>query len=165
MSDRNQLCPCGSGKKVKDCHPQGFGGAPQSLLWQNIIWGLTYGLAWAVFFILVAVVLMIVSRGAVETFGLAFSELVLVYLASGVAAGFVLGLMRPIVHRRAGAAATGIVVAFVVYGGFFSLFAGPPWHWPPLAWPLLAAISIVMGVPIGLQHWARNRRQGRAASA
>ena len=84
---------------------------------RNVIWGVGYGLAFAALFMAWAVIARII--GGADAFGEKGTTLLTVlalYLFGGVAAGGIVGLLRPIVRWRIGSVLVGIIAAEVIYG-------------------------------------------------
>ena len=115
---------------------------------RKVIWGVRYGLAFAALFMAWAVFVRIV--GGADAFGEKGTTLLTVlalYLFGGVAAGGIVGLLRPIARWRIGSAIVGIICAEVIYGAGWIALNGPR---EKGAVVVVTLIAVFTGIPGGL---------------
>jgi hypothetical protein len=115
---------------------------------RNVIWGVGYGLGFAAIFMAWAVFVRIV--GGADAFaqkGTSFLAVLALYLFGGIAAGGIVGLLRPIVRWRIGSALVGIICAEVIYGAGWIALNGPR---EKGAVVVVTLIAVFTGIPGGL---------------
>ena len=121
----------------------------------NIRWGLIVGLFFGVFFSIIATVLVALGSGrrsaGTETYSL--PALLALYLGSGIIAGLMFGIMRPLARWRAGAILIGLICALVVGIAVGILIDGLPSSWDDASWFTLVLWTIVWGVLLGNSFW------------
>jgi hypothetical protein len=112
LSDNRSLDP------TVDHHP------PRASLRWGMAWGLWFATAYAAFAVFLALM-----RGTTWHHGVGLStwQIVGIYYVVGVAAGIVLGLVRPLTGSRVGTFAIGVVAAAVCYAGFVLATVGLGW--------------------------------------
>lgn len=97
----------------------------------NVAWGIRRGVVFASVYAAWAVVLL-VARGSApfKRYGTTFGATIALYFVGGVAAGAIVGALRPLAQWRAGAAAVGVVAATPVYLATMLVLEGPGWFAP-----------------------------------
>jgi hypothetical protein len=132
--------------------------SPNRTLLQNIRWGIGNGALFAaVLSVMMAVVEL--ARGAISGSQVLF--VTGVYFASGISAGFVVGLLRRWTHRRIGAAAVGTIAAVPV--GVALELAYDSISQQPFSWLMLVEFAVIAGPLGGMIRW--NQTWGRATAA
>jgi hypothetical protein len=127
-------------------------------LLDNLKSGTRWGLAFAAFYSAAAVLIWLV-RGdvAFEAQGTSLWQVLLAYVAGGMAAGVVVGLLMPLGRTRFGAGVIGFVAAvpvmFVV-----GMAVSPPPTWFTRV-PIVAfGCAAILGPIVGIQFWNAARR-------
>ena len=121
----------------------------------NIRWGLKHSFNFAGLAILwVTFTHFILGADFQSEVHMSYLALVLFYICAGLLTGVILGLLRPITVRRAGAAGTGFVLAAMIYGSGATMYIGPPWQWDSIAWVLITLMS-ALGIPVGISRWKK----------
>jgi hypothetical protein len=101
------------------------GGRKSMIRAVNIRWGLGWGLAFAAFYCVIALVLNALSDGeAFPEKRVTLPQVLVLYVTCGVLAGLVVGALRPLTKTKMGATVVGTIVAFPVSMGFGLLHFG-----------------------------------------
>lgn len=102
---------------------------------RNVKWGAARGTAVAAMYCLWATVLYAL-RGTepFDRHGLGFGLVLATYLTVGVAAGGIVGLMRPFATRRIGAYVAGLVAGLPIALGITVAIKGLPKQWDYVVW-------------------------------
>ena len=97
---------------------------PRASLRWGVSWGLWFATAYAAFAVFLALM-----RGTTWHHGVGLStlQIVAIYYGVGIAAGIVLGLVRPVTGSRVGTLAIGVVAGVVCYAGFVMATVGLGW--------------------------------------
>jgi hypothetical protein len=130
----------------------------------NVGWGLRGGLlVAAVFSGWAAVVYVISSGGSFEERGISLPEIVSAYAAAGVAAGLLVGMLRPLTRTRAGAYFVGYLAGCIVFVALLWAVAGPPTTWNAVHWLGILFVSCFAAYGIG-GELAKSGPRGRRTS-
>jgi hypothetical protein len=92
--------------------------------------------------------------------GVSIGMVAVTYLAIGLAAGALVGLLRPITRQRLGAYAVGLVAGVPVATGLVIVVRGLPGSWDFFDPFILMIFSVVAGHLIGSELWKHAQRQG-----
>lgn len=126
------------------------------MIWRNIYWGVIWGLRIAgVFLVFVGLEYLVAGPAPLTRLGLTFPRLLATYVALGLAAGAIVGLLRPLNRTFQGSVLLGIVGASVVYGGASTVGFGWPGHWPVSQWIGVAVLALAGGGYVGATWWSR----------
>jgi hypothetical protein len=133
-----------------------------SSLLGNLAWGVKGGVAFAIASVAWVGVLVVINGSVVlqPRHGPPVNAwlVILAYLAGGIVAGAVVGLLRPAVRWRLGAALVGMVAAVPVFAGIRFLVDGlTPWARGDSA--VLAFCVVVGGGLAGVVIWALSHGQ------
>ena len=118
---------------------------PFRSLGPNLLWGISNGLVMGGVYCLIGALLRLL-RGPhlLDPYGMTFGALELAYLSSGLVAGFLAGVARPVLRWRAGALAVGAVGGVFAYGALQAGILGPPTRWDVfdvVSWLLVGAVG------------------------
>lgn len=121
---------------------------------RDVFWGIGWGLAFAVFFSLVAVAMTVLSGGeTIERQGVSLAASIGVYFLGGITGGTFLGLLRPLTKRRIGSAVVGFLVMIPANFVLWLVIAGPVHTWGKAEWIALVLGALMLGVPGGYFYW------------
>ncbi len=113
---------------------------------RNIAAAVRVGLVFAVCFSLIAVALFVVrGPSSFERLGVSLPQVLGLYAAGGIVAGFLVGLFRPFIVSLASAVVVGIGVAFPIAVCAYMLKFGPFWVWDRKPWIVSIVMSVVFG--------------------
>ena len=127
----------------------------------DIKWGLGWGLWLAVAFSLLGTALLIMQGGVLgRPSRFSFPMVIMGYFLMGAIGGLLLGIFRPLTHRRLGATILGIVVGIAVYSIAVVIAVGEKKFLtaPGLASALV--LGTLMGGYLGHDTWSRYRKRG-----
>jgi hypothetical protein len=97
---------------------------------KDIRWGIGWGLFAACFYALVALVIYAFQGSRpFESKGITLASTVAVYIVGGLIGGTIVGLLRPLTKRRAGAMLLGVIAMIPVSIGFVFILFGPISRW------------------------------------
>ena len=104
---------------------------PDRSVVRNVRWGIGWGLSLAVGFSILgfipALIRALTSSAALGGRAVSFFVIIAIYVVSGVSAGAVVGLFRPILRNPFGAALAGVVAAVPVAVAIRVGIIGAPW--------------------------------------
>jgi len=117
---------------------------------RRIWWGARWGALFGVAFVAIAVVIYTLSgQTAFEAHHTTFGRVVLTYFFGGVAAGVVVGIMKPLTRWKAGAAVVGFLAGMPVATIMrFATDGFGPWHRSDTIDVIV--MSLILGVPTGI---------------
>ncbi len=118
---------------------------------RNILWGLTYGLVFGIIFSIWAVIVSVLQGSLVlEVRGsrIHLLAVIAVYLVGGQAAGFLVGVLKPLTRSKLGASFVGMLAAAPVGFGVMLSISGFPLTSDDFI--TLAIWSTVFGGAVGL---------------
>src|SRR6185312_850256 len=132
--------------------PGNHGAAPRGLV-ANVRWGVTWGLRMALLFSAWIGILMILNRsvtlpGGETNHHVNAFAVVALYVGGGIAAGAIVGLLRPLERTMAGAMLTGFVAALPFFGGC-SLLVHSLSLWYSTDTIVTVAASLMLGPMVG----------------
>jgi hypothetical protein len=108
----------------------------------------------ALFFSLVAITMTLLSGGEIiERQEVSLPASLVVYAFGGFTGGVILGLLRPVGRRRAGAALLGVVVMIPVGVIAGLIMLGPISHWDGPDWIGLIMTTTLLGGIGGYSYW------------
>jgi hypothetical protein len=117
---------------------------------QNIRWGVRGGLALALLYCAwITAVRVFGGARPFEREGVTYLGVAAAYLAIGLSAGAVVGVLRPMTRHRAGAYVVGLFAGTVLSSAITALVAGPPWRWDFDEWVVLPIVAAGAGALIG----------------
>lgn len=122
-------------------------------LLDRLMWGLRYGMAFGSAFSFLGVVIFLLNGWHTSAvIGVDLFAVIAFYLVGGVVAGLLLGIFKPLVKWRAGAAAVGVLIAVPVLEMTQILFEGL--H-VPNAFELreVMTVGVLMGVVVGIGYY------------
>ena len=123
---------------------------------RNIRWGLSWGIGVAGIFCAFVSLESVMRRSTYfAQYGLSLSQVVGIYLVSGVAVGVALGVLRPWTSTPIGAMVVGFVSAFPAAVAIYSSTHGNPMRWSDREWHNALLMSIMIGPTFGLMRWHR----------
>ena len=118
----------------------------------NLKWGVKGGLGMALFYCMWVGVLYVL-RGP-EPFsrqGVSLTTVVATYLAVGVVAGGVVGLLRPLTGNGFGAFVVGYVAALPITAGLMICVTGWPTTWTARWWHEFPILVLIFGTMVGFE--------------
>jgi hypothetical protein len=125
---------------------------------RNLLWGVTAGLFFAACYTLYVTVLLALHGSApFAAVNSTYARVVSSYVGTGIAAGAIVGLLRPLLRWRAGAVAVGIIAAFAVFAGFALADQGGFTRWHRETWLTCVICAVFFGPVVGLIRWTRTR--------
>lgn len=131
------------------------------LLATNLRWGVIAGLFFACFYSLFVTGLYLLRGSApFEANETTYGQVVLSYFGTGIVAGALVGLLRPLLRWRLGAVVVGVVAAFAVFVGISLVDQGGFSQWDAGTWRMCAVLAVLLGAPCALIRWHRSRARG-----
>jgi hypothetical protein len=129
---------------------------PKGLL-VNLGWGALWGLMFGLIYVLILGVLFALQGPEMfRPYDTTFTEVATLYLMGGVGGGLIVGLLRPLLRRRWGAALVGILAAIPVGLGFQMMRIGSaPWGTKDTL--VVAIFSVALGATVGWVNWGMFR--------
>lgn len=125
-----------------------------TIMLRDLFWGLKWGLLFALFFSIAASLMNAVSGGAIaEQQGVSLLSSIAIYVCGGLLGGSVLGLLRPMTRRRAGASVVGFFVMMVVGTATALIILGPLPTWDEGDWIGVIITAVLLGAPGGYMYW------------
>jgi len=120
---------------------------------ENLRWGIRFGVTFAVFYCVFGVVIYLTrGPGPFEANEVSLVGVLLAYLGGGIAAGALVGLLRPLLRWRLGALVVGIMATFIVGIGFRSIISGfTPWTQHDLR--TNAGFALILGGLTSMMVW------------
>jgi hypothetical protein len=122
----------------------------------NLRWGVAWGVAVAaVYSLYVTVLYLIEGSRPFDRLHTSLLMTIAAYAFGGVAAGAVVGVMRPYVRIRLVAILVGILGAVFVFFGAAVASEGMPWGWTRSTWLSIAGCALLLGSFAGNWLWTR----------
>ena len=119
---------------------------------RRLLWGARWGLAFGLAFCGLAIVAFLIGGRATFDAQLTTFEYVLaLYLAGGLISGGIVGMLRPLTERPAGAGAVGFLCG-LVFGVLLRLAREGLQEWTGRDTFLVLAVAIALGIPVGLVY-------------
>ena len=130
----------------------------------NLKWGVKGGLTLAAFYCVWVGVLFLI--GGPESLGVGLTRLMATYVAVGVVAGAVMGLLRPLTGNDFGAFVVGYLAAVPITAGLMICLYGWPSTWTARLTHEFPMLVLVFGTIVGFQLTRRGDevRPGRPKS-
>lgn len=119
-------------------------------LWWGAGWGLFAGVIYSVF--AAGVVLL---KGGFDSApeGITPIGLLLFYLFGGIAGGLIVGLFRPLLKKRSGSTAVGVLALIPASMGALRMIAGPVGRWGGAEWFGVIGTAALLGGYFGYSYW------------
>jgi hypothetical protein len=113
----------------------------------NVRWGVLWGLRIAIgFSVFVIAEYLLLGATPFTNIGTSLHVVIAIYFSGGVTAGAIVGALRRFTRTRPGAAAVGILAAFVVGTGIIWTKSGSPNHWTRIDWITVIGFSLIYGI-------------------
>jgi hypothetical protein len=120
--------------------------ADRSSTIRNIRWGMTRGLQLALVYCVFALIVSAANPRAFAANDVTLAEVLVLYVATGLGAGAIVGSMRPLLSEKRTAYFPAIVAATVSVFGAMVMLYGPPATWNQHRWTLLAIAGVLFGM-------------------
>jgi hypothetical protein len=126
----------------------------------NVRWGVRGGLFFGLAYSAIALVLYALrGRESFEANGVTLGSLVAAYVLGALAAGIVVGLLRPLLRWQLGAMAVGVAAAVPACVGIglarFGAFSG----WSGADMGTVVVMGVMFGMLFGNQYWNNHSRR------
>ncbi len=124
----------------------------------DLIWGVAWGVGLSSFLAIIAIVEVIIGMGFSSAALRMISLALLIYLSGAVAGGIIVGLLRPSLHSRFGAAVAGalatipVAIAIRILGKGFVPVTGEDYF-------VVGGYCLLLGVPVALNFRHRFGRR------
>lgn len=122
---------------------------------RNIRWGVTRGLQLALVYCVFALIISAANPGAFQANDTTLTEVLMLYIATGIVAGAIVGSMRPLLAEKRTAYFPATLAATVSVFGAMVMLYGPPQTWDQESWTLLPFAGALFGVG-GVHSFWRN---------
>jgi hypothetical protein len=117
----------------------------------DLRWGVAHGLGFAAFCSLWVTILMLVRDSIPFTrLGRSYLGAIVLYYVGGIAAGLVMGLLRPLARSKVGKLCTIFLFPPIIALGICLVIFGSPSQWAAGALLTLVAWSAIMGTGVVL---------------
>ena len=120
----------------------------------NIRWGITWGLVLAAFFsVIVGGQFVFMGPSVVSSRGMSLGTAITAYFVGCVGGGVIIGLLRPLTRRRAGALVVGVAASVPLSIASLAALQGSPQHWEEGALPFFVIVGMLLGGAWAYQWW------------
>jgi hypothetical protein len=131
---------------------------------RNVRWGVLNGLLYAAIgFVIVAVVALVRGQNRFGQYGLSMGTVFLTYTTGGIAAGAIVGLLRPWTKNAIGATIVGVVAGIPFMLAAFIGFGDSPRPLENVDWQGVLTIGSLLGGGFGYLRWKRMHGSSSAA--
>jgi hypothetical protein len=118
----------------------------------NLKWGVKGGVGGAAVYCLwVGLLFLIRGPEAFSRLGVSLTTVIATYLAVGVLAGAVIGLLRPLTGNDFGAFVVGYLAAVPIAAGIMICLRGWPTTWPARLWHVYPMLVLIFGTMVGFE--------------
>lgn len=126
---------------------------PRTGVLANLRWGALWGLLFGVIYVVILMILFVLQGPALfRGYDTTFGAVAALYLAGGVASGMVVGILRPLLKWRWGAALAGIFAAIPIgLAAEFMLMDAAVWSTKD-TWVVII-FAVALGAPVGWMFW------------
>lgn len=122
---------------------------------KDLGWGMGWGLFLGIVYLLMAGVVITLKGGVPDskTEGVGLGAVLLMYPASGLVGGAMVGFLRPAIRSRFRATLVGMLALFPASAAFALIYAGVPANWRGHEWFAIVFTAAFIGGLGGYKFW------------